>query len=132
MQRDQALKFTTDLLRRVKERNGSDLFIAPDFPPAIKIDGALQPQSNQPLTAAHTLAIARAVMNDRQAAEFEATKECNFAISPANIGRFRVNAYRAKGGFRSSFAPSPTPSRRSTVFGSPPSSKRWRWSNGGS
>lgn len=98
MQRDQALKFTTDLLRRVKERNGSDLFIAPDFPPAIKIDGALQPQSNQPLTAAHTLAIARAVMNDRQAAEFEATKECNFAISPANIGRFRVNAYRAKGG----------------------------------
>ncbi len=98
MQRDQALKFTTDLLRRVKERNGSDLFIAPDFPPAIKIDGAIQPQSNQPLTAAHTLAIARAVMNDRQAAEFEATKECNFAISPANIGRFRVNAYRAKGG----------------------------------
>ena len=98
MQRDQALKFTTDLLRRVKERNGSDLFIAPDFPPAIKIDGALQPQSNQPLTAAHTLAIARAVMNDRQAAEFEATKECNFAISPANIGRFRGNAYRAKGG----------------------------------
>jgi twitching motility protein PilU len=98
MQRDQALAFVTELLRRVKERKGSDLFIAPDFPPAIKIDGAIQPQSNQPLTPAHTLAIARAVMNDRQAAEFEATKEGNFAISPAGIGRFRVNAYLAKGG----------------------------------
>jgi twitching motility protein PilU len=32
-------------------------------------------------------------MNDRQAAEFEATHECNFAISPHNIGRFRVNVF---------------------------------------
>ena len=36
-------------------------------------------------------------MNDRQAAEFEATKECNFAISPASIGRFRVNALVQRG-----------------------------------
>ncbi len=98
MQREQALKFITDLLRRMREKNGSDLFIAPEFPPAIKIDGAVQPQSTQPLTAAHTAAIARAVMNDRQVAEFEATKECNFAISPAGIGRFRANAYLSKGG----------------------------------
>src|SRR5471030_1058812 len=32
-------------------------------------------------------------MNDKQAAEFEATKECNFAIAPAGIGRFRVNCF---------------------------------------
>ncbi|HEU0283450.1 MAG TPA: PilT/PilU family type 4a pilus ATPase, partial [Gallionella sp.] len=32
-------------------------------------------------------------MNDRQAAEFEATHECNFAISPPGIGRFRVNVF---------------------------------------
>ena len=36
-------------------------------------------------------------MNDKQAAEFEATKECNFAISPAGIGRFRVNAFVQQG-----------------------------------
>jgi twitching motility protein PilU len=36
-------------------------------------------------------------MNDKQAAEFERTKECNFAISPQGIGRFRVNAFLQQG-----------------------------------
>ena len=36
-------------------------------------------------------------MNDKQAAEFERTKECNFAISPQGIGRFRVNAFVQQG-----------------------------------
>ncbi|MEO8156086.1 MAG: PilT/PilU family type 4a pilus ATPase, partial [Rhizobacter sp.] len=39
----------------------------------------------------------RSVMNDKQAAEFERTKECNFAISPQGIGRFRVNAFVQQG-----------------------------------
>jgi twitching motility protein PilU len=39
----------------------------------------------------------RSVMNDKQAAEFESTKECNFAISPPGIGRFRVNAFVQQG-----------------------------------
>jgi twitching motility protein PilU len=93
MERDQALKFMHDLLRLMVQKNGSDLFITAGFPPAIKIDGRIVPQSNQVLTAQHTHELARAVMNDRQVAEFEATKECNFAISPAGIGRFRANAY---------------------------------------
>ncbi|HRP97182.1 MAG TPA: PilT/PilU family type 4a pilus ATPase [Rhodocyclaceae bacterium] len=93
MERDQALKFMHDLLKLMVQKNGSDLFITAGFPPAIKIDGRIVPQSNQVLTAQHTHELARAVMNDRQVAEFEATKECNFAISPAGIGRFRANAY---------------------------------------
>lgn len=93
MDREQALKFMHDLLKLVLQKNGSDLFICAGFPPAIKIDGKIVPQSNQVLTPLHTSELARAVMNDRQAAEFESTKECNFAISPAGIGRFRANAY---------------------------------------
>ena len=93
MERDQALKFMHDLLRLMVQKNGSDLFITSGFPPAIKIDGKIIPQSNQVLTPQHTAELARAVMNDRQAAEFEATKECNFAVAPPNIGRFRANAY---------------------------------------
>ncbi len=93
MERDQALKFMHDLLRLMVQKGGSDLFISAGFPPAIKVDGRIMPQSNQVLTPAHTADLARAVMNDRQAAEFESTKECNFAISPAGIGRFRANAY---------------------------------------
>jgi twitching motility protein PilU len=97
MERDQALKFMHDLLRLMVQKNGSDLFITSGFPPAIKVDGKVTPQSNQTLSPQHTTELARAIMNDKQAAEFEATKECNFAISPAGIGRFRANAYMQQG-----------------------------------
>ena len=97
MERDQASKFINDLLRLMVSRTGSDLFITADFPPAIKIDGKVVKVSPQPLNATHTLALARAIMNDKQAAEFERTKECNFAISPPSIGRFRVSAFIQQG-----------------------------------
>ena len=97
MEHDQATKFMHDLLRLMLAKKGSDLFITADFPPAFKIDGKMTPVSNQPLSATHTLELARAIMNDKQSAEFEATKECNFAISPASLGRFRVSAFVQQG-----------------------------------
>ncbi len=93
MDREQATKFMHDLLRLMLSKNGSDLFITAGFPPSIKIDGKLTPASQQSLTATHTADLVRAVMNDKQAAEFEETQECNFAINPPGIGRFRVNAF---------------------------------------
>jgi len=63
----------------------------------MKIDGKMTPVSNQALTAQHTADLARSIMNDKQSAEFEAKKECNFAIAPAGIGRFRVNAFVQQG-----------------------------------
>ena len=97
MERDQASKFINDLLRLMVNRGGSDLFLTGEFPPAIKVDGKLTKVSSQPLNASHTLTLARAIMNDKQAAEFERTKECNFAISPPGIGRFRINAFMQQG-----------------------------------
>ncbi len=97
MERDQALKFMHDLLRLMTQKNGSDLFITAGFPPAIKIDGKVTPVSNQTLTPQHTAELARSIMNDRQSAEFESTKECNFAVSPSGIGRFRVSALVQQG-----------------------------------
>ena len=97
MERDQATKFINDLLKLLISRGGSDLFITADFPPAMKVDGKVTKVSPQPLTANHTLTLARSVMNDKQAAEFERTKECNFAVSPGGIGRFRVNAFIQQG-----------------------------------
>ncbi|MFZ9253016.1 MAG: type IV pili twitching motility protein PilT, partial [Hylemonella sp.] len=96
MERDQATKFINDLLGLMVSRKGSDLFITAEFPPAIKFDGKVTKVSQQALTSTHTLALARAIMSDKQAAEFERTKECNFAISPA-AGRFRVNAFVQQG-----------------------------------
>ncbi len=97
MEREQATKFMYDLLRLMISKKGSDLFITAEFPPAFKIDGKVTPVSNQAMTMQHTSELARAIMNDKQASEFEATKECNFAISPAGIGRFRVNAFVQQG-----------------------------------
>ncbi|MBP5985108.1 MAG: PilT/PilU family type 4a pilus ATPase [Brachymonas sp.] len=93
MERDQASQFVHELLKLLISRNGSDLFITADFPPAIKVDGKISKVSSQALTLHHTLALTRSIMNDKQMAEFESTKECNFAISPPGIGRFRVNAF---------------------------------------
>jgi twitching motility protein PilU len=85
------------LLTMMVQKKGSDLFITAGFPPAIKVDGRVTPATTQVLTAQHTLELARAIMNDRQAADFEAHKECNFAIAPSGIGRFRANAFVQRG-----------------------------------
>jgi len=97
MERDEALKFLHQLLALLVQKKGSDLFLTAGFPPAIKVDGKLTPVTSQPLTPQHTIELAHAVMNDKQAATFEATKECNFAIGPAGLGRFRVNAFIQRG-----------------------------------
>ena len=97
IEREQASMFLQDLLRLMLHKRGSDLFLTAEFPPAIKIDGRLTPVSAVPLTPQHTAELARALMNDRQAGEFEAHKEVNFAISPHGIGRFRVNVFMQLG-----------------------------------
>ena len=97
MEREQALKFVHELLRAMLAKRASDLFITAGFPPAMKIDGKMTPVSQSSLSPIHTGEIARSIMTDKQAAEFEATKECNFAIAPSGIGRYRVNAFVQQG-----------------------------------
>jgi twitching motility protein PilU len=93
MDREQGIKLMQELLKRVVERQASDLFITANFPPAIKVDGEIRPQMERALTPEQSAILVRAIMNDRQTKEFDATKECNFAIAPPGIGRFRVSAF---------------------------------------
>ncbi len=97
MEREQAIGYMRDLLQLMIDKKGSDLFISVGFPPAIKVDGAIKPVSKMKMTPENTKALAYAIMNDRNIKEFEATKECNFAIAPKPIGRFRVNAHVQSG-----------------------------------
>ena len=97
MERDQAIKFMRDVLAHMSEKKGSDLFVTVGFPVAIKIDGKITPVSKTKLTAENTKSLAYGIMNARQLKEFEATKECNFAIAWPDIGRYRVNAYVQQG-----------------------------------
>ena len=97
MEREQAVRLTQNLLRKMVERNGSDLFITRGFPPAIKVDGTIHKATDTPLSADQSAMMVRSIMNDKQIKEFDATKECNFAISPQGIGRFRVSAFIQQG-----------------------------------
>ena len=97
MEREDAIKTMRDLLASMVEKKSSDMFITDGFPPAMKIDGKIVPVGEDTLLSDDTKALCSAIMNDRQVKEFEATKECNFAISPKGIGRFRVNAFVQQG-----------------------------------
>jgi twitching motility protein PilU len=97
MEKHQAEAFILDLLKLMKARNASDLFITAGFPPAMKIDGKLTPVTNQVLTALQSREISRAIMNDKQSAEFDAKNECNFALGVPSVARFRVNAFIQRG-----------------------------------
>ena len=97
MEREQAVRLTQNLLRKMVERNGSDLFITRGFPPAIKVDGTIHKATETPLSSEQAAMMVRSIMNDKQIKEFDATKECNFAIAPQGIGRFRVSAFIQQG-----------------------------------
>ncbi len=97
MDREQAIRLMQDLLRRMVDRKGSDLFITAGFPPAIKIDGEVRPQTDKVLASEQSATLVRSIMNDRQTREFDASKEANFAIAPPGIGRFRVSAFVQQG-----------------------------------
>jgi twitching motility protein PilU len=97
MEKGQAEKFVFDLLRLMLGKKASDMFITAGFPPAMKIDGKMTPVNSQVLTPQQAREICRSIMNDKQATEFDATNECNFAIGIPNVARFRVNAFIQRG-----------------------------------
>ena len=97
MEREQAVRLTQNLLKKMVEKEGSDLFLTTGFPPAIKVDGTIHKATDTPLSADQSAMMVRSIMNDKQIKEFDATKECNFAIAPQGIGRFRVSAFIQQG-----------------------------------
>lgn len=86
-----------DMLKLLHGKKGSDLYIAAGTSPKIKVHGKLVPVTQQELTPDYTRVLIRSIMNDKQAAEFEETNECNFAIGIAGVARFRINAYMQRG-----------------------------------
>ena len=94
---EQATSYLNSLLKAMLAKKASDLFLSNDFPPSMKIDGKMTPVAQQRLNPVQTRALAMAAMNEKQRAEFEVEKECNFAINPEGIGRFRVNIFVQQG-----------------------------------
>ena len=82
-----------DFLKLMVHKNASDLFITAGVPPSLKVDGKITPITKQSLTPEQSRDLAYSVMNEEQRRQFEATNECNFALNPVEIGRFRVNVF---------------------------------------
>lgn len=97
MEREEAMSFMLKLLRYMLEKGGSDLFITAGFPPAMKAKGKVIKITEKPLSPNDSKALTQCIMNDKQLKSFEETQECNFAISPPGLTRFRVNAFVQQG-----------------------------------
>jgi twitching motility protein PilU len=87
----------TDLLKLMVLKNASDLFVTAGIPPCLKVDGKITPVTKQALTPEESRAFAYGIMNEDQRRDFEDSSECNFAIHPKKIGRFRVNVFMQQG-----------------------------------
>ncbi len=85
------------LLEAMLKNNGSDLFITAGFPPAMKCKGEVVLLAQDPLTPEESYHLTICMMNEKQRKVFESHQEANFAIAPADLGRFRVNAFVQQG-----------------------------------
>ncbi|MBM0106257.1 PilT/PilU family type 4a pilus ATPase [Steroidobacter sp. S1-65] len=90
---EQARSYIVKLLTAMSQAGGSDLFVSKDFPPSMKLQGAMKPMTQQKLTGEVTRALAHSLMNERQREEFARDLECNFAMSVPGVARFRVNVF---------------------------------------
>ena len=90
-------KYVVDLLKLMREKDGSDLFIFVGAPPSIKIHGEMTPVGNKAITPEQAQEILMSTMNAQQQADFKETMECNYALSLPGVGRFRMNAHIQRG-----------------------------------
>ena len=84
-------------LRALVDCGGSDLHCKVGSPPRVRIDGKLRKLQTRDLTPADTAQMVTEVLREDLAEEFNRTNEADFAYSMADIGRFRVNAFRSRG-----------------------------------
>ena len=82
-----------DILEMMVQKKASDLFVTADVPPSIKVHGRILPVAKTRLDAAQTRELTMSLMTPEQRDEFLHTKECNFAFTAKNVGRFRVSAF---------------------------------------
>ena len=84
-------------LQAVVVNKGSDLHIKAGSSPKVRISGSLVPLQVDPLTADAAWELIRETMPADVEQHFLETNEADYALSAAGIGRFRVNAFRARG-----------------------------------
>lgn len=85
-----------EYLKILASKDGSDLYMTVNAPPAAKFQGQLKAIDRTPLTPEDIREVANTIMNEEQQQAFEKKPEMNLAISRTGVGRFRVNIFKQR------------------------------------
>ncbi len=85
------------LLKKMVEREASDLFLSVDSPPLVKVEGELHALENKNLDANRNRSLIYSLLSEQDVKEFEGHHELNKSLHLPDTGRFRVNVFRQRG-----------------------------------
>ncbi|HMJ82739.1 MAG TPA: type IV pilus twitching motility protein PilT [Vicinamibacterales bacterium] len=86
-----------ELLKMTVDLNGSDLHIAIDTPPQVRVHGELQRMQLPPMVASETKQLVYSVLTDSQKKRFEESNELDFSFGIRGLARFRCNVFQQRG-----------------------------------
>ena len=86
-----------ELLKTLVENDGSDLHIATNTPPQIRVHGHLRRLESADLQPADTKTLVYSVLTDAQKKRFEESNELDFSFGIRGLARFRCNVFNQRG-----------------------------------
>jgi twitching motility protein PilT len=86
-----------ELLKTLVENEGSDLHIATNTPPQIRVHGHLRRLDGADLQPADSKQLVYSVLTDAQKKRFEETNELDFSFGIRGLARFRCNVFNQRG-----------------------------------
>jgi len=105
------------LLTVLAEREASDLHLRTDTAPILRVNGALEPLEEAPLSAEEIELMLRSLMSPELFATWKQEGDADFAHEIAEIGRYRANAGRDRRGPIGVFRLIPTAIRTAESLG---------------
>jgi len=97
-----------DLFEQLYELKGSDVHIAPGYPPTLRVRGDLMPIGNERMTMEDTHEMLIPLLQEHHRRVFEATGDLDWAYQFDTRGRFRVSYFRKTTGIGGVFRSIPS------------------------
>ncbi len=92
------LKTLDELFELVIERKASDIILLADSAPAIWVAGEMQTIEHEPIQPEHVDAMLTPLLNDEEKAVLAETGDLDFSVGKPDVGRFRINLHKQRGG----------------------------------
>ena len=109
-----------ELLKTMVEKEGSDLHIATNTPPQIRVHGHLHRLDLPDLSPADTKQLVYSVLTDAQKKRFEESLELDFSFGIRGLARFRCNVFNQRGAVGAVYRLIPEKIRSFQDLGLPP------------